>query len=86
MSSFMDIDQGEEARPSVTPDRKALELAARAIQRGFGLSVIGFDMVWSQEAQTYYVIDINYFPSFADVPFQAHYILAHLRKVAGKAS
>jgi hypothetical protein len=75
------VEAAAEQRPGL-PDRKALKLAARAIQVGFGLSMFGFDLVRSREQDVFFIVDLNYFPSFVDVPFQEKEIIALCRQTA----
>lgn len=51
---------------SVTPD-EVLPLV-HALKRAFGLELFGFDILLSSERKEWLVVDVNYFPSYKEVP------------------
>ena len=61
---------------SVTPDE--VRPIVESLRRAFGLELFGFDILLSQESNEWLVVDVNYFPSYKEVPnfpsLLAHYL------------
>ncbi len=61
---------------SVTSDE--IRPVVESLREAFGLELFGFDILLSQENQEWLVVDVNYFPSYKEVPnfpsLLAHYL------------
>eukprot|EP00271_Cylindrocystis_brebissonii_P005217 TRINITY_DN17173_c0_g1_i2.p1 TRINITY_DN17173_c0_g1~~TRINITY_DN17173_c0_g1_i2.p1 ORF type:complete len:384 (+),score=65.71 TRINITY_DN17173_c0_g1_i2:131-1282(+) len=49
-------------------DREALEVGAAFLRQHLRLTLFGFDVVVDEQSGAHVVVDLNYFPSFSDVP------------------
>jgi hypothetical protein len=59
---------------------------ARRLQTRFGLTLFGFDLIVEAKTGRVFVVDINYFPSFVDVPGREVLILKAVRHACAKGS
>lgn len=53
---------------SVPPPVRLVEEIGLRLARAFGLSLLGIDLIVETTTNNVYVVDVNYFPSFVDVP------------------
>lgn len=51
---------------SVTPEE--VEPLVNVLKQAFGLELFGFDILLSSESKEWLVVDVNYFPSYKEVP------------------
>ncbi|KAI8146091.1 inositol-tetrakisphosphate 1-kinase, partial [Fennellomyces sp. T-0311] len=49
-------------------DHRRLRGIADRLRRELGLTFFGFDVLLASGSAAYYVVDVNYFPSFAELP------------------
>lgn len=70
------------ARSPITADE--VRPLAEGLRKAFGLELFGFDILVSQEEQEWLVVDVNYFPSYKEVPnfpsLLAHYLAQRVLK------
>ncbi len=70
-------------------DQGQLEELARNLGNSFGLSLFGFDIIvpthTEREEKSLLIVDVNFFPSYKEVPDFPRLLRAHLRKKAGFA-
>ncbi|KAJ7542219.1 hypothetical protein O6H91_10G094900 [Diphasiastrum complanatum] len=57
---------GEESTSQL--DLEAVECLAAALRTRLGLTIFGFDIVIQEGTNDHVIVDVNYFPSFKDVP------------------
>lgn len=92
-TSYVSCEDGDSLVPEgSTADIARLEMVAKELRSAFGLSLFGFDVVASVEAgterpanqqQQLLVVDVNFFPSYKEVPDFPSQLRAFLRKCAG---
>lgn len=58
--------KGSQRQPLVSSDE--VRPIVDALKRAFGLELFGFDILVSAEKQEWLVVDVNYFPSYKEVP------------------
>jgi inositol-1,3,4-trisphosphate 5/6-kinase/inositol-tetrakisphosphate 1-kinase len=67
--------------------KKRIEEVASVLSESFGLSLFGFDVIVSSDSTTHeenlFIVDVNFFPSYKEVPNFPKLLRAHLRKSAG---
>jgi hypothetical protein len=64
--------------PSLLPDSAARALMAYVRQHAQGLDVFGVDLIRCDATAVFYVIDINFAPSYAEVPSGQSMLLHHI--------
>jgi hypothetical protein len=69
---------------SPAPSFEAVTKIAMALQQCFELTLFGFDLISETGTDALFVVDINYFPSFVDVPGKDYLIFRALAKAAGR--
>ncbi|KAG0175007.1 Inositol-tetrakisphosphate 1-kinase [Apophysomyces sp. BC1034] len=63
-SAFQKIQQ----QKTCDLDIARLQHIADCLHRQLGLSFFGFDVLLESKTNKYYVVDVNYFPGFSNVP------------------
>eukprot|EP01119_Soliformovum_irregulare_P017605 TRINITY_DN5256_c0_g1_i1.p1 TRINITY_DN5256_c0_g1~~TRINITY_DN5256_c0_g1_i1.p1 ORF type:complete len:331 (+),score=82.72 TRINITY_DN5256_c0_g1_i1:1-993(+) len=63
---------------SVEPSLETVRALNHAITNHLHLSLYGFDMITEVETGNHAVVDINYFPTYKDVPDLYHNLLSHV--------
>lgn len=65
---------------SIKPPLELCKAVATALKKQFGLSLMGFDILYDIRFKTYYVVDINFFPSYKgwNTAVTNGYLLQHI--------
>jgi len=81
------VGQEMETAQSVPgPNYMLIQKVARSLQDAFGLHLIGFDLLMERSSNRLFLVDINYFPSFADVPDRERVLLRTLWEMSQQSS
>lgn len=75
---FDDVPGKSAQTRAIMPSEKLARNIVGTLNEHLQLSLLGVDMIYDMENRRYFVIDVNFFPSYKDVPKAHEWLLQHI--------